>query len=55
MLVGSAGVAIVVDGRGHFEGILDVDAIINSIQTMRDASAEYYRAAKLIDPADVVA
>lgn len=55
MLVGSAGVAIVVDGRGRFTGILDVDVIITSIQTMRDESAEYYRAAKLIDPADVVA
>ncbi len=55
MLVGSAGVAIVVDGRGAFEGILDVDSIITSIQTMRDADAEFYRAAKLIDPADEVA
>ncbi len=55
MLVGSAGVAIVVDGRGTYEGILDVDSIITSIQTMRDADAEFYRAAKLIDPADEVA
>jgi osmoprotectant transport system ATP-binding protein len=54
MLVGSAGVAIVVDGRGAFQGILDVDDIITSIQNMRDNNAEYYRAAKLIDPADEV-
>ena len=50
MLLGSAGVAIVVDGRGVFQGILDVDDIITSIQTMRDVNAEYYRASKLIDP-----
>ncbi|MCC5950419.1 MAG: ABC transporter ATP-binding protein [Nitriliruptoraceae bacterium] len=53
MLVGSAGVAIVVDGRGAFQGLLDVDDIITSIQTIRDASAEYYRAAKLVDPGEV--
>jgi osmoprotectant transport system ATP-binding protein len=53
MLLGSAGVAIVVDGRGRFQGILDVDDIITAIQAMRDANAEYYRAAKLIDPSAV--
>jgi osmoprotectant transport system ATP-binding protein len=51
MLIGSAGVAIVVDGHGAYQGIVDVDVIIASIQEMRDASLEYYRAAKLIDPA----
>ncbi len=55
MLLGSAGVAIVVDGRGAFQGILDVDDIITSIQTMRDANAEFYRASKLIDPATAIA
>ena len=52
MLVGSAGVAIVVDRHGAFQGIVDVDVIIASIQAMRDATAEFYRAAKLIDPAE---
>ncbi len=50
MLLGAAGVAIVVDRRGGFEGLLDVDAIITAIQFMKDAQAEYYRAAKLVDP-----
>ncbi len=54
MLIGSAGVAIVIDSRGTFQGILDIDTIINSIQLMRDESAEFYRAEKLIDPAEVV-
>jgi osmoprotectant transport system ATP-binding protein len=47
MLLGSAGCAIVVDGRGAFQGLLDVDDIILAIQTMRDSEAEFYRAAKL--------
>ncbi len=53
MLIGSAGVAIVIDSRGKFQGLLDIDTIINSIQLMRDKSAEFYRAEKLIDPAEV--
>ncbi len=55
MLLGSAGVAIVVDNRGSYLGILDIDDIITSIQTMRDADAEFHRAAKLVDPLDEVA
>ncbi len=50
MLLGAAGVAIVVDRRGAYQGLLDVDDIITAIQTMRDATAEFYRAAKLVDP-----
>jgi osmoprotectant transport system ATP-binding protein len=50
MLLGAAGVAIVVDRRGAYQGLLDIDDIITSIQTMKDAQAEFYRAAKLIDP-----
>ncbi|MEX0835214.1 MAG: hypothetical protein WD010_03935, partial [Nitriliruptor sp.] len=50
MLVGSAGVAIVVDGRGALQGIVDIDTITTSIREMRDANVEYYRAAKLTDP-----
>ncbi len=50
MLLGAAGVAIVVDRRGAYQGLLDIDDIITSIQTMKDAQAEFYRAAKLADP-----
>ncbi len=53
MLLGSAGVAIVVDGRGRYLGLIDIDSIITSIQTMREAETEFYRAAKLIDPSEV--
>jgi osmoprotectant transport system ATP-binding protein len=52
MLLGSAGVALVVDGRGHFQGILDIDDVISSIQSMRDAAAKFHRAAKLTNPFD---
>ncbi|MEX2551268.1 MAG: ABC transporter ATP-binding protein [Nitriliruptoraceae bacterium] len=50
MLLGSAGVAIVVDRGGAYQGLLDIDGIITSIQAMRDVDAEFYRAAKLADP-----
>jgi osmoprotectant transport system ATP-binding protein len=51
MLVGSVGVAIVINGQGAYQGIMDVDVIIASIQAMRETTNEFYRAAKLIDPA----
>jgi osmoprotectant transport system ATP-binding protein len=50
MLLGSAGVAIVVDGRRHLQGIVDVDTITQAIRVMRDTSDDFYRAAKLTDP-----
>jgi osmoprotectant transport system ATP-binding protein len=53
MLAGSAGVAIVVDGRGRFEGIVDIDDVMSAIHAMREADAAYYRAAKLVDPSTV--
>jgi osmoprotectant transport system ATP-binding protein len=49
MLVGSAGVAIVVDGRGRYQGIVDIDTIITSIKQMVDVNADFYRLAKLGD------
>jgi osmoprotectant transport system ATP-binding protein len=54
LLMGSAGVAIVVDGRGRYQGIVDVDSLITSMQALRDENIDYYRAAKLIDPAETV-
>jgi osmoprotectant transport system ATP-binding protein len=54
MLLGSAGVAIVVDGRRRFHGIVDVDTVTHAIRVMRDTSHDFYRAAKLTDP-DAVA
>ncbi|MBW3657980.1 MAG: ABC transporter ATP-binding protein [Actinobacteria bacterium] len=49
MLVGSAGVAIIVDGRGRYQGVVDIDTIITSIKRMVDENADYYRLAKLGD------
>jgi CBS domain containing-hemolysin-like protein len=50
MLLGAAGMAIVLDKRGGLDGVLNIDDIITAIQTMQDAAVEYYRTAKLIDP-----
>ncbi|MFP4148315.1 MAG: betaine/proline/choline family ABC transporter ATP-binding protein [Nitriliruptoraceae bacterium] len=51
MLLGAAGMAIVTDNRGRFDGVLNIDDIITAIQAMQDQSVEYYRTAKLVDPA----
>jgi osmoprotectant transport system ATP-binding protein len=50
MLLGAAGMAIVLDKRGRLDGVLNIDDIITAIQAMQDASVEYYRTAKLVDP-----
>jgi len=44
----------VIDRRGAYEGLLDIDGVIASIQAMRDVDAEFYRAAKLANPDDEV-
>jgi osmoprotectant transport system ATP-binding protein len=50
MLLGAAGMAIVLDKRGALDGVLNIDDIITAIQAMQDESVEYYRTAKLVDP-----
>ena len=55
MLVGSAGVTIVCDGRGAYQGVVDIDTIITSIKRMVDENAEYYRLAKLDGSGQVTA
>jgi osmoprotectant transport system ATP-binding protein len=54
MIVGNAGCAVVVDGRGRYQGLVDIDTIMIAIRTMRDANEEYYRAAKY-PPGEAVA
>ena len=46
MIVGNAGCAVVVDGRDRYQGLVDIDTIMQAIHVMRDANEEYYRAAK---------
>ncbi len=50
MITGSAGVAMVVDGRGAYQGLVDMDTLMINVRSERDRNTEYYRAAK-IDPA----
>jgi osmoprotectant transport system ATP-binding protein len=47
MIVGNAGCAVVVDGKGTYQGLVDIDTIMQAIQGMRAQNEEYYRAAKL--------
>ena len=46
MVIGSAGCAVVVDGRGKYQGVIDIDTIMKSIRAMREANEDYYRAVK---------
>jgi osmoprotectant transport system ATP-binding protein len=46
MIVSSAGTAVVVDGHGRYQGLVDIDSIMQAIQGMRDNTEEFYRAAK---------
>jgi len=46
MIVSNAGCAVVVDGRGRYQGLVDIDTIMQAIQGMRESNEEYYRAAK---------
>jgi osmoprotectant transport system ATP-binding protein len=54
LLTGSVGVAIVVDGRGAFQGIVDIDTFTGAMRQMTDANTEFYRAAKSHGPAGEV-
>ncbi len=47
MITSSVGLAIVTDGRGAYQGILDIDTIMVSIRTMREESDAFFRAEKL--------
>ncbi len=51
MLVGNVGCAIVVDGEGRHQGVLDMDTVITAIRSMRDATSDYHRLAKFRDEA----
>jgi osmoprotectant transport system ATP-binding protein len=46
MIVSNAGCAVVVDGSGQYQGLVDIDTIMQAIQGMRHRTDEYYRAAK---------
>jgi osmoprotectant transport system ATP-binding protein len=46
MIAGNSGTAVVVDGQGAYQGLVDIDTIMQAIHQMRDRTEEYYRAAK---------
>ncbi|MBN1172530.1 MAG: ATP-binding cassette domain-containing protein [Micromonosporaceae bacterium] len=46
MLTSNAGVAVVVDGRGVYRGMIDLDTIMIEARSMRRGTTEFYRAAK---------
>jgi osmoprotectant transport system ATP-binding protein len=46
MLTSNAGVAIVVDGRGAYQGLVDLETVMVEARSMRAGNTEFYRAAK---------
>jgi osmoprotectant transport system ATP-binding protein len=46
MIVSNAGCAVVVDGAGRYQGLVDIDTVMQAIQGMRESNEEFYRAAK---------
>jgi osmoprotectant transport system ATP-binding protein len=47
LITSNAGVAVVVDGPGVYQGLVDQDTLMTSVRSTRDRSREYYRAAKV--------
>ncbi|MEX2290490.1 MAG: ABC transporter ATP-binding protein [Mycobacteriales bacterium] len=47
LVTSNAGVAVVVDGRGTYQGLVDLDTLMTSVRSTRDRNEEYYRVAKL--------
>jgi osmoprotectant transport system ATP-binding protein len=47
LVTSNAGVAIVVNGRGVYQGLVDLDTLMTNVRSTRDRNREYYRAAKL--------
>jgi osmoprotectant transport system ATP-binding protein len=48
MITSNVGAAIVVDNHGVYQGLVDIDTIMISIQQMREATTAFFRAAKLV-------
>jgi osmoprotectant transport system ATP-binding protein len=47
MITSSVGLAIVTDGRGAYQGIIDIDTVMVSIHAMREESDAFFRAEKM--------
>ncbi|CAN5582425.1 betaine/proline/choline family ABC transporter ATP-binding protein [soil metagenome] len=49
LIISNAGCAIVVDGKGVYQGIVDMETLMSSVRIMRDDSAQFYLAQKNYD------
>ncbi len=50
LIISNAGCAIVVNGSGVYQGIVDMETIMSSVRIMRDDSAQFYLAQKNYEP-----
>jgi osmoprotectant transport system ATP-binding protein len=42
MLTGNAGCAVVVDGRGSFQGVIEIETLADEIKSMQAAARRHY-------------
>ncbi len=50
LIISNAGCAIVINGEGVYQGIVDMETIMSSVRIMRDDSAQFYLAQKNYEP-----
>ena len=50
LIISNAGCAIVTDGAGVYQGIVDMETIMSSVRSMRDDNAQFYLAQKNYEP-----
>ncbi|UJH69712.1 CBS domain-containing protein [Ornithinimicrobium sp. INDO-MA30-4] len=46
LITSNGGVAIVVDGSGVFQGVVDIESILTAVRTMREENSKFYLAQK---------
>lgn len=46
LVISNAGVAIVVDGKGAYLGVVDLETIMTSVRSLREEESRFYLAAK---------
>ncbi|MBW8172663.1 ABC transporter ATP-binding protein [Ornithinimicrobium sp. Arc0846-15] len=51
LITSNGGVAIVVDGSGVFQGVVDIESILTAVRTMREENSQFYLAQKEISEA----
>ena len=49
MITSNTGCAIVIDGRGAYQGVVNMDTVMTAVHAMQEKAEDYYRALKLVE------